>query len=383
MPRIIFFEALIYASLATKNMLSQYFDLAGYSSVQIGFLMTVLPIVSLASSPFWIKLGSKIGERRIYYIVSIATAFLIWPVFLAGDFATNLLFMFVFSFFFSGIVPIGDSLIMSRIKLTGGRFDRIRLCGTIGFAITSFCLSMVLGTSFIWLFVATSLLVSISAMIIGLKDHGTDALRGPSKKKTTDGTLFEYSIMTAGMFLGITLNSFHNSFIPLLTRERGMDVSAVGVIFAITAVSEIPFLLYADRLISRIGNLAVLEIGMGVIGVRMILISFTTSVVSLYLAETLHGLTYILMYYSLFDYIHFRLPKEHLASAQSVFWVVRSGLTFIAGSIGGGFLIERLSVTLAFRSFGVAGMAAAGIVFFIGLLKRTNSREKYKDTAGG
>ncbi|HOI63535.1 MAG TPA: MFS transporter [Mesotoga sp.] len=383
MPRIIFFEALIYASLATKNMLSQYFDLAGYSSVQIGFLMTVLPIVSLASSPFWFKLGSKIGERRIYYIVSIATAFLIWPVFLAGDFATNLLFMFVFSFFFSGIVPIGDSLIMSRIKLTGGRFDRIRLCGTIGFAITSFCLSMVLGTSFIWLFVATSLLVSISAMIIGLKDHGTDALRGPSKKKTTDGTLFEYSIMTAGMFLGITLNSFHNSFIPLLTRERGMDVSAVGVIFAITAVSEIPFLLYADRLISRIGNLAVLEIGMGVIGVRMILISFTTSVVSLYLAETLHGLTYILMYYSLFDYIHFRLPKEHLASAQSVFWVVRSGLTFIAGSIGGGFLIERLSVTLAFRSFGVAGMAAAGIVFFIGLLKRTNSREKYKDTAGG
>jgi len=291
--------------------------------------------------------------------------------------------MFVFSFFFSGIVPIGDSLIMSRIKLTGGRFDRIRLCGTIGFAITSFCLSMVLGTSFIWLFVATSLLVSISAMTIGLKDHGTDALRGPSKKKTTDGTLFEYSIMTAGMFLGITLNSFHNSFIPLLTRERGMDVSAVGVIFAITAVSEIPFLLYADRLISRIGNLAVLEIGMGVIGVRMILISFTTSVVSLYLAETLHGLTYILMYYSLFDYIHFRLPKEHLASAQSVFWVVRSGLTFIAGSIGGGFLIERLSVTLAFRSFGVAGMAAAGIVFFIGLLKRTNSREKYKDTAGG
>jgi PPP family 3-phenylpropionic acid transporter len=220
-------------------------------------------------------------------------------------------------------------------------------------------------------------------MTIGLKDHGTDALRGPSKKKTTDGTLFEYSIMTAGMFLGITLNSFHNSFIPLLTRERGMDVSAVGVIFAITAVSEIPFLLYADRLISRIGNLAVLEIGMGVIGVRMILISFTTSVVSLYLAETLHGLTYILMYYSLFDYIHFRLPKEHLASAQSVFWVVRSGLTFIAGSIGGGFLIERLSVTLAFRSFGVAGMAAAGIVFFIGLLKRTNSREKYKDTAGG
>jgi hypothetical protein len=40
-------------------------------------------------------------------------------------------------------------------------------------------------------------------------------------------------------------------------------------------------------------------------------------------------------------------------------------------------------VTLAFRSFGVAGMAAAGIVFFIGQLKRTNSREKYKDTAGG
>jgi hypothetical protein len=47
------------------------------------------------------------------------------------------------------------------------------------------------------------------------------------------------------------------------------------------------------------------------------------------------------------------------------------------------FLIERLSVTIAFRYFGVAGMAAAGIVFFIGLLKRIDSRVKYKEKTGG
>ncbi|RLL91608.1 hypothetical protein BG32_01110, partial [Mesotoga sp. HF07.pep.5.2.highcov] len=60
-PGILFFEALIYSSLATKNLLSQYFDISGFSPTKIGILMAVLPVVSLVSSPLWFKLSGKFG----------------------------------------------------------------------------------------------------------------------------------------------------------------------------------------------------------------------------------------------------------------------------------------------------------------------------------
>jgi len=371
--RILVFEALIYASLATKNMFSQYFDLTGYSSVEIGFLMAVLPVISLFSSPFWFRLGQKIGESRVYYIVSLASIVLIWPVFLSTSFPLAMLFMIGLSFFFSGVVPIGDSLIMSSIKLRGGLFSRVRLCGTLGFAVISLLMSQIVGVSFFWLFAVGSVVLILSLFTMRSEETGK-APRKSIRQSREDGTLFEFGVMTVGMFFGITLNSFHNSFIPIFTREMGMAVSAVGVIFAITALSEIPFLAYADRIIAKLGNTLVLEIGMLIIAIRMILISFSTNTLFLYSVELLHGLTYILMYYSLFDYIHFRLPKKHLTSAQSVFWTIRSGMTFIAGSIGGGFVIQSFSITFAFRVFGIAGLIATAGMFILTSRKTLSRR---------
>ena len=170
------------------------------------------------------------------------------------------------------------------------------------------------------------------------------------------------------MFLGNTVNSFHNSFIAVLARERVFEVSAVGIIFMITAFSEIPFLLCADKVIKKLGNLKVLIIGMVVIGIRMIIISFSADTLTLFFAEMLHGLTYILMYYSVFDYIHFHLPERYLTTTQSIFWFVRSGLTFVFGSIGGGLLMELFQTTQTFRFFGILGLISASAIIVIALV---------------
>ena len=358
--RIFFFEALIYASLATKNLLGQYFDISGFSSTEIGILMAVLPVVSLVSSPLWFKISSRLGQNRIYYIVSLSSAVCIWPIFATSDFLTSLLFMILFSLFFSGVVPLGDSIIMTIIKKTGGRFDRVRLFGTIGFAATSMLLSSLVGISFFWLFAATSVVLAFSPIFLE-KKPGESRTAAPDNYAGA-GSLLQFSMMTIGMFCGITLNSFHNSFIAVFTRQNGMDPSVVGIVFAITALSEIPFLLVADRIIEKIGSMKILLFGMAVIGIRMILVSFATNVYALYLVESLHGLTYILMYYSLFHFIHYGLSGRRQIFAQSVFWIVRSGLTFIVGSIGGGIIIDTFSVFIAFRLFGFVGLLSAIIM---------------------
>ncbi|MBN2219791.1 MAG: MFS transporter [Kosmotogaceae bacterium] len=370
---ILFFEALIYSSLATKNLLSQYFDVTGFSSTEIGILMAVLPVVSVISSPLWFRLSSRFGHDKIYYIVSLSSAFLIWPIFVTKGFATTLFMMILLSFFFSAVVPLGDSIIINKLKSSGGRFDRVRLFGTIGFAITSLVLSRLVGFSFFWLFAASATVLSISSLFVRPKtgDLEVENLHHTSGK----GSILQLAMMTVGMFFGVTLNSFHNSFIAVYTREKGMDSSVVGMVFAITALSEIPFLLFADRIIEKIGSMRILLFGMIVIGVRMILISYATNEVLLYLVEFSHGLTYILMYYSLFHFIHYELSGKSLMVAQSLFWVVRSGMTFIVGSIGGGIVIDLWSVTFAFRFFGIVGVVSSAvmIIFYIRVRRRKNA----------
>ena len=44
---------------------------------------------------------------------------------------------------------------------------------------------------------------------------------------------------------------------------------------------------------------------------RVLLITYVTEMMALFLIESLHGLTYILMYYALFNYIHFKLPEKY------------------------------------------------------------------------
>ncbi|MGC9322942.1 MAG: MFS transporter, partial [Kosmotogaceae bacterium] len=202
--RIFFIEALIYASLATKNLLGQYFDISGFSSTEIGILMAVLPVVSLVSSPLWFKISSRLGQNRIYYIVSLSSAVCIWPIFATSEFLTSLLFMILFSLFFSGVVPLGDSIIMTIIKKTGGRFDRVRLFGTIGFAATSLLLSSLVGISFFWLFAATSVVLAFSPIF--LKRKPGELRTAAPENSTGAGSLLQFSMMTIGMFFGITLN---------------------------------------------------------------------------------------------------------------------------------------------------------------------------------
>lgn len=119
---------------------------------------------------------------------------------------------------------------------------------------------------------------------------------------------------------------------------------------------------FAEKIIKKLGNFSVLVIGMLVSALRVVLVTYATGLVPLLLTQALHGLTYILMYYALFNYIHFRLPEKHLTNAQSLFWLTSSGLTFIFGSFIGGYLIEYFQTIPGFRIMGYTGFIATGAI---------------------
>jgi len=255
---------------------------------------------------------------------------------------------------------------MSSVKKYGGSFDKIRLFGTIGFSATSLILSQLVKDGFIWYFIVASITLVFSTTIIFFKKDTPKRFKSRKESPAIrNGNLFTFILMTVGFFFGVFMGSFHNTFIPILTRQMGLDNSAIGIILALMSITEVPFLFFADKIIKKFGNIKIFILGLIATSVKTIIVTFAFNLVSILLMETLHGFTYILMYYSLFNYIHFKLPEKHLVKAQSAFWATSMGLAYIFSSVIGGFLVEWLQIKQSFRMVGITGLLITSIVFVI------------------
>jgi len=360
------FEALNYSALAAKNMISQFFDYRGFSPVEIGYLTVLLPIISMISNPFWFKIGSKISEKRAFLITAISSAFAFWALYFSNNFIFAMIAIGSFSFFFSSFVPLGDSIMMSTVKKYGGSFDKIRLFGTVGFSSVALLLGMLVEYGFIWFFIITSAALLVSSLIIVFKKDKKIIDRKKRKIEfKRDGKVSIFILMLVGMVFGVSMVSFHNTYFPILSREMGFDKSIVGIVFSFMSITELPFLYFAENIIKKLGNFKVLIIGMFTSALRIFLLTFVSTIIPLLIIESLHGLTYILMYYSIFNYIHFRLPEKYLTKAQSTFWTVSLGVTYIISSIGGGYIMEYFNSIPAFRIMAVLGFSVTGIVLLV------------------
>jgi PPP family 3-phenylpropionic acid transporter len=321
-------------------------------------------------------MGEKFTEKKVYVVLAIMTAFTIWGVFVFEGFISKLIFFSVASFFYASVIPLGESRIITSLKIKKRLYGRVRLWGTIGFGTTAVLIGMLVKTGFYNVFLVFSAVMLLSLPFLKYFSFADTKKAEDKKQKKYEGkgTFSTFLLLTAGMFCGVTMNAFHNTFIPVLTREKGFDVSTVGIVFMAMAFSEIPFLLYADKIVKRLGYLPVLTAGIFFEGLRIILVTLSGSLITLIFSEFLHGVTYILVYFSLFTYIHYELPKNQITRAQSIFWVVRSGLTYITGSLLGGFLIDLLTSITAFRLMGIFALSVSAFITLVSLFSRWKKR---------
>ncbi|KUK92470.1 MAG: Major facilitator superfamily MFS_1 [Thermotogales bacterium 46_20] len=365
---------LIYGNLGAYSLLAQFFDLRGFSPSQIGILMAVMPLVSLLSNPAWFRAGAVKNDKRIFALLALVTSITIWGVYLSSSFIMAVLAMVLSTFFLASVVPLGDAIVMSSMKSKGASFNFVRVWGTLGFTLVSLILGILIGFGLFVIFLAITILMLFAVLMSGrisseAGNRGTDSVQ-----KAQPGSIFTFVFMLVGLLCGSTVIGFNNSFFPLYTRTLDLGIHAAGTGFAVMAFSEIPFLLLAGTLIRRMGNLRILMLGIFLSGMRISLMSYMSSELSVMLIQLLHGFNYIASYYAVFDYIHTRLPARLLPGAQAVFWMVNSGLGFFIGPVVGGFMIDRIGVMQTYRYLGILAMVGALVVVIPILMSRQTQK---------
>jgi len=166
-----------------------------------------------------------------------------------------------------------------------------------------------------------------------------------------------FSVLFAIVTVAVGLNLFNSVFLPVLVKSKNFRAASVGLSFTLMALSETPFLLFAERIVKRFGSFRLLSSAIFVVGLRLVIASFATTETQLLLIQLLHGWTYIVIYYATLFLMRQKLSAHVLEATQILFWISLQGIGPLLGSTVGGVVVEKVGVELAYLTFGIIAMS--------------------------
>lgn len=364
LPRLLSENVLYWISVGVFTpFLSAYLTRRGFSASEVGVMLTALPICSLIAQPIWSSLADKtIGRKATLVILAVASALTAPFIGLAASFASMYISLFLFSVFFQALLPICDSLVVEAASKEGVEFARIRMGGTIGYAaivvVAGFVFESHPEVQFIVVSVALTLFAVQSTLLPqGWKkssscDSGS-RFAGPQRGFNRLFDTDEIAFVLLLSFIGYVGLSFHGTYLGRWSVELGYGQELVGVLGAISAMSEVPILLLSDRLISLFGEIRLLEFSCIAMSIRLLLVS-TGALWVMCAAQVLQSISYMTAYYSAVTYIARHALPGALARGQGLLALLQAGAATIVANFIGGWLSDAIGTGMSFVIFGVA-----------------------------
>jgi oligosaccharide:H+ symporter len=348
--------------------ISAYYKRIGLSFTQIGVLLAIGPIFAIFIQPLWAMLSDRTGKRKLLLILlALCTAGAYLLYYLGESFAVCLLAVLVVSLFSLALLPLCDALVIDRANAYGFPFARIRIGGTLGYAAMVFGAGMFLEKFDRAQFAVASVayLLFAGAMIL-LPQGGAREEAAPARKKAVSAreSIFDTSEILFVLVLALIESlglGFCGSFMGSYAVELGFGSSLIGVLSCISALSEVPILLFAGKLVDRFGEIPLLIFS----GVMMSLRLFLTGmglVPAMISAQLLQSVTYMTSYICCTQYISKHVRAGKMSQGQSALAIVQSGLAAVVSNLFGGMLVDAVGTRQAFFAVAAGVLVVALLV---------------------
>lgn len=371
-------NSMIYmASAAYSPYLSLYYKEQGITSVEIGTLLSVGPIVSICIQPLWGVFSDLTGRRKLTLgIVVLGTAAVLVGYRLGSGFGFFFLLSILLSAFSTSIVPLSDALTLEYANRHSINYARIRIGGTVGYSIVVLAVGGFLkkdpsmafllgGAGYVLLF-GLVLKIPVEGVAPGKKK-----LQGPetSSKKRMGPIFLDRSfvfVLLCSFVMQVGL-SFSGNFMGVYIGEMGYDQQLIGVANFVSAASEIPILLASGWIMKRFSAMQILLFSCVMMAVRMVLLT-GESAGFVILSQLLQSVTYMTTYYSCVMFISRNTYPDKRSQGQSLLAMVQSGFGSVTGSLLGGVVIDQIGTrgsywTMAAFVLLMTAGAAAGYGF--------------------
>jgi MFS transporter, PPP family, 3-phenylpropionic acid transporter len=318
----------------------------GFSGTQIGTITSTSSMVGLAFAPIIVSEIKKRPQAR-----GILQVFLLLGAlgyFLLGQqtaFSAILVIVFFQALVGSSVMPVSDSMAVSVSKDTGSGYGSIRVFASIGWIITVLASGWLIerfnfgagfiGVSFMWIlgagmafFIQPSYFITRSNAQSQKSDVWTTIQR-----VSRDRTLLGFAV--ALIFIGF-LNSGVLQFENVFLSELGASKKLISVAGILSAVVELPFMIYADRFVRKYGPSRILLIALIMTMLQRTAVLLFPSIPTIMIVRFIGGVAFSLYTVSYIGLISSRTDESERGTVLALYTVTLASLVnILAAPISG------------------------------------------------
>jgi PPP family 3-phenylpropionic acid transporter len=357
------------------TFINVYYSAHGLSGVEIGLVTTGGALVAVFSATLWGYLSDRSGQARYLLAVGAAGAavsFLLVP--LARTFPAFLLLACVYSFFNSAVITLVDATTLALLGEHREDYGRYRLGGTFGYILSTLTAGYIFeGAGMGVMFPGYAVVMVIFALV---------CLRLPAfpvriveQHRREFGEMLRHPrwlIFAGSAFLIWLAYQGSMGFLGITIKHMGGGDGLVGLAASMSAITEIPFMLFSGAIMRRIGVGRLFWLSTFVFILRTGLYAFMPAPTWAVGINALNGPTFVFFWNSSVNYASQMAPDSFKSTAQGVLQTTVN-LASVIGALASGWMFDTLGPGGLYRV--LAGLCLAAFVLFSFIQVKARKRQ--------
>ena len=371
------------------NFSVSFFEKAGYSETQIGFMLAVTVLVAMAAQVATGYLSDNVLSIKKILLIDIVLTMVSVLLMRPAVHSYPVLFLLYTVFSLSGrmVTQLIDGYItrvaQRRSGLDFGFTRGISSCGYAtaavigGMLINQFDMDMMFWMHTVLCVIALAVIWPLEDVpLIKRSDDDAGKAKGDSffvaakAVFATPGfllTTIACLLMQSGIYVVLT-------YYPLIVEKVGGTPGDVGIGMFLLAISEVPVLWNYHRLKRRFQNGHMMIFAMLMYVLKSALWIMFQNVAGVVVIQVMQSVTYALFLPAAMRFMQEILPERHITTGLMIWLAIYSSGGQIVGSLAGGFLMENNdSVTPLYIA--CAAPCLVGAVLMMFALKRVKTQE--------
>lgn len=346
----------------------------GLSGTQIGTINSVSAVVGLVLSPIIVTEIKKLPKARLLLQCFLLLGAL--GYFMLGRqvlFLAIVVVIFFHAVITAGIMPTSDAMAVAVAQEAGTGYGSVRMWASLGW-IGTVLLSGALIERFGYLasFDGVSLMWVIGAVLLQFIQPQyfatrADAQISPPSIRTAlsrilhDRTLLGFAI--AVIFIGF-LNSGVLQFEYVYLAELGASKQVISVAGILSAVVELPFMIYADRFVRRVGAHRVMLLALGMIFFQRAAVLVVPSIATIMIVRFLGGVSFSFYTIAYIGIISSRTNSSETGTVLALYTVTLAGLVNMLAAPISGAIFDAIGARWLY-ALAMAGYALGLLILWI------------------
>jgi len=307
----------------------------GFSGKQIGLISSVSALVGMIASPIWVSEVKKHPQaQRLLQITLILGGLGYYLIGNQQEFPFILLLVFLHSLAAAGIMPLSDSMAVTVAQEADTGYGSVRAWASLGWIVSVLTSGwLVEHFGYIAAFISVASMWILAAGVVSfIQPYHFSSRLSPTMPKTNLRLAFQRVIHNRallGFALGLIVVGFLNNgvlqFEYVYLEELGASKRLISVAGILSAIVELPFMIYADRIVRRVGGHRLMLVAMSLTFLQRLIVFLFPFIPTILILRFIGGVAFSF----------YTIAFVNLISTQTNSWETGMVLALYTVTIGG------------------------------------------------